>query len=78
VSKPTVRRKDITLYEQVEYSDNMVTFVREGVTVQWEATLEGRLSTGEYAHMNRFGDTANAALANLKTAIEEQGWKIDD
>lgn len=78
MTKPTVRRKDIELREQVEYSNSLVKDAREGVTVQWTANLEGRLSTGEYVEMYRSGLTANAALETLKTAIEEQGWRVND
>lgn len=78
MTKPTVRRKDIELHEDVEFTDNLVKGFREGVTTQWTATLNGHLSTGEYLDMYRTGSTAASALETLKTAIEEQGWRVND
>lgn len=77
MSKPTVRRKDIELREEVEYTNSLVKGAREGVTVQWTATLDGFLSTEEYVEMHRTGRNANEALKSLEAAIEEQGWRVN-
>lgn len=76
MSAPTVRRRDITLEEQVEHEIGFAQI--EGRShYWWEATLSGSLSTGEYVSINRSGDTFAEALANLEAAIAENGWVIE-
>lgn len=67
----TVNRRDITLEEDFEY----VTIFEKAYF--WVARLSGNLSTGETAEMSRVGGTSAEALANLESAIAEQGWVIE-
>lgn len=70
----TVNRRDIHLGEQVEYQRG---FAIEAYAERWwEASLDGRVSTGEDVAMSRTGNTFAEALTNLEAAIAENGWEI--
>lgn len=70
-----VNRRDITLVEQVEHEIGFAQI--EGRShYWWDASLSGHLSTGEDVNLSRQGDTSAEALANLETAIAENGWSI--
>lgn len=75
MSAPTVNRRDITLEEQEVETEH--SFLKVAATAcRWTAGLNGRLSTGEEAHLERWGPTSAEALANLEAAIAENGWEI--
>jgi len=67
----TVRRKDISLYEEDE-----MTFGAGAVRQCWVASLDSHLSTGEQITMSRTGATSQQALVNLEQAITDEGWSI--
>lgn len=74
----TVNRRDISLNEEVLYCQEGLfgAAVLTPVSSTWYATLDGRLSTGEEAHLERWGTTSSEDLANLEAAIKENGWEI--
>ncbi|WP_406245879.1 hypothetical protein ACI7YT_12625 [Microbacterium sp. M] len=73
-ARPTVDRRDISLTESVELFPTLGLEVSDNT--QWEAVLDGRLSTGESVQLERSGSTSAEALAALEAAIEENGWEI--
>lgn len=75
MTTPTVNRRDITLAEQVEHE---ISFIQvEGRShYWWDASLYGRLSTGEEVNLSRQGATSAEALGHLEAAIEENRWSI--
>lgn len=64
--RPYIERDSITLEGTLSVD----------IPVYWEARLFGRLSTGEFVEMARYGATFTEALATLEKAIEEQGWRV--
>lgn len=75
--KPSVRRKDISLHEEVQSLFNGIDGMAT-VPTGWTANLDGRLSTGEYVEMYRRGKTSDEAVKALEAAIKEEGWRVDD
>lgn len=85
-TKPTVKRSDITLTEEVidardpnsaEWwsGDELRPTARKRI---WLASLYGNVSTGEFVNTQHCaGETAAEALSNLEDAIREQGWEIE-
>ncbi|WP_217181611.1 hypothetical protein [Streptomyces sp. AC495_CC817] len=71
----TVKRRDITLVEQVEHGISLID-TKTDIHRWWDASFDGPLSTGEDVSLSRTGDTSTEALANLEAAIAEQGWEI--
>lgn len=71
----TVKRRDITLVEQVEHEISLVDIAAHN-HCWWDASFDGPLSTGEDVSLSRTGNTSAEALANLEAAIAEQGWEI--
>ena len=70
----TVKRRDITASEEVEHELGFAVETRSHYW--WNATLSGRLSTGEEVCMSRIGTTSRDARGLLEAAIAEQGWEI--
>jgi hypothetical protein len=77
MSKPTVKRKHISLFEEVEHAWNLLDGGVTATRIQWRAALEGRLSTGEYVDMSREAASAGEALVLLEEAIADSGWRIE-
>lgn len=73
-ARPTVSRRDISLTETVELIPVLGVEV-EG-NAQWEAALDGRLSSGESVQIERSASTSTEALAALEAAIADNGWGI--
>lgn len=66
----TVSRSDIRVTEH-----HIVASLTEQ-RVEWEALLDGPLSTGESVRVRRAGDTAASAIVSLERVIREQGWEV--
>lgn len=75
MSAPHVRRQDIALEGEVEHEAGFV-HIESRSHYYCIADLTGRLSTGENVSLRRQGDTHAEALANLESAILENGWEI--
>lgn len=71
----TVSRRDISITEEVEHEFGL-TVVGNRSHYWWDASFDGRLSTGEDVSLSRQGDTSAEALSNLEAAIAENGWEI--
>jgi hypothetical protein len=79
VSKPTVRRKDITLTESRRelYDVELDGMRTDHTTSSWTAELYGALSTGEDVNMSRTAEHAGEALLLLTEVIQAEGWEIE-
>ena len=73
----TVRRSDIELVERVEKIFTLTEYGADDRFVEWEAVLDGELSTGERVRMSRTAEHAGEALLLLAEAIKEQGWVLE-
>lgn len=72
----TVRRKDITLVEEVEYVMEIGQSVGAVDYRSWRAVFNGCLSTGEEVFMERQSPHAGEALTLLEEAIVAEGWVL--
>jgi hypothetical protein len=73
--RTTVRREDISV--QPRYAATYAARGEDQVSV-WEATLDGRLSSGERVELAAEASRADAALARLAERIEAEGWQIEE
>ena len=79
MSKPTVKRRDIELYEEPHEVEMPYTDPYPKPTENvWVAGLRGRLSTGPHVELSRQADHAGEALLLLEEAIRAQGWEIEE
>lgn len=73
----TVKRSDISITEQIEYSPASCGEAPKPYYKGWVADLDGRLSTGEYVFLIRNRDTFEEAKTAIEEAIAAQGWSIE-
>ena len=72
MTTPYIQRRYVTIEE--EGND---TYPGVEPSRYWTATVFGPLvASGETITMSREGRTAESALENLRTALEEQGWEL--
>lgn len=73
--KPYIKRKHIILEEEFN-KEVSLDGAFETITLDWVASINGPLSTGEIIQMERSSKSAGEALLLLTEALEEQGWEL--
>ena len=66
--------------ELEEYVDEVVQYASYATTEArryWIATIDGKLGKGRVI-MSRKGDRAGEALANLRQAVKDEGWLLEE